>query len=283
MTRTIPRVISLVRSLILCALPSLLPACATPPTPINPATLDEPALQRIVSVYADAVQRANTDPNITWHAGWFGNGLVHFLGDSHKGLCYDWQRMVYASVADRVTQEGWQMRAITIELTKPGEHHAVLVYDPTRVPLLRPLIHAEQAPSFVLDPWRTGQPKVYRFHDWIRNHLDEDPPFLIETLPQTIHPQPQDTPTEHPEPYSRSRPATPYSVLSIVGPVSPGSTGRIDGGFWHRYRFTTPGRRFPSSSCDALRSAHSTLPGKSKKLTGARLFSSGIAGLYTYV
>ena len=56
-------------------------------------------------------------------------------------------------------------------------HYAVVVWDPARVARDALLAQPAEAPAFVLDAWRHGEPEIYTVADWI------DIPILVMTPP----------------------------------------------------------------------------------------------------
>ncbi len=156
------------------------------PRPLEPASIRDPSLRSIHAEYAELVEALRTDPETTWHAGWRGNALVHLLPGRHLGLCGDWQHEVYSGLRERIADEGWRAVPIAVRVGSMREHHAVLIYDPQRVPLRLPDIAHSSAPAFVLDPWMHGSPDIYSMHAWLRPYTKQRPPFLIEHIEPSV-------------------------------------------------------------------------------------------------
>lgn len=173
---------AIVARLLLIAMLGFIGGCSRGARAIDVATEGEPALQEIAAAYAARVDELRGDGDTNWRSGWAGNALVHLLGRGNRGLCHEWQREVYDGVLARARSLGWEATAIVVERGGWGEHHAVLVHDPARVEMAIPRIHAPGGPAYVLDPWRRGEADVFRFSDWIRGHLGDDPPFEIKRI-----------------------------------------------------------------------------------------------------
>ncbi len=150
--------------------------------PLDPRTIDDPALAGIADAYERLIASLRHDPETTWHAGWRGNVMVHVLPGPRAGLCVDWQREVYFGLRDEIASKGWRATPIAVRVGTPGEHHAVLVHDPASVRLRLPDIVHPESLAFVLDPWKRGQADIFPMSQWLRPYADDDPPFLIERL-----------------------------------------------------------------------------------------------------
>lgn len=154
--------------------------------PLDPISIQDPTLQTIHAAYANLIDTLHRDPATAWHAGWQGNAMVHLLPGKHLGLCFDWQREVYFGLRERIAAEGWRTVPIAVRVGSMREHHAVLIFDPKRVPLRLPDIARPHTPAFVLDPWQSGKPDIYSMHAWLRPYAKQHPPFLIERLEPSV-------------------------------------------------------------------------------------------------
>jgi len=142
----------------------------------------EPELREIHAAMVDTVARAHADPDIDWKSGWVGNFLVHMTDDKTRGLCYEWQAIVYEGVRATVERVGWEATGIGINVDAWGEHHAVLVYapgalDPGTVPSASP-----DASAYVLDAWKHGQPDIFRLAEWV------ELPLILSSPPERERP-----------------------------------------------------------------------------------------------
>ncbi len=144
----------------------LLSACVV--TPLEQDNINDPALQKIHHAFAETITQAFNDPNEEWTSGWLGNMWVNFHEGKQRGLCYQWKYRIHAGVKDTVHAQGWELTGIVINQGADGEHHAVIVYDPTRIKPEQ-LVSANTAqPVFVLDAWRRGQPDIYPVSEWLK-------------------------------------------------------------------------------------------------------------------
>jgi len=152
----------------MCFLLSLvlfLSACVT--TPLEQDNINDPVLQKIHQAFAKTIEDAFNDPNEEWTSGWLGNMWINFHEGRQRGLCYQWKYRIHAGVKDTVLAQGWQLTGIVINQGADGEHHAVIVYDPSRIKPEQ-LVNADiTQPVFVLDAWRRGQPDIYRVSEWL--------------------------------------------------------------------------------------------------------------------
>lgn len=155
---------ALARVLLITVL-AVLPSCRAHPTPLPEDALQEPALGEIHRAMRLAVERARADPHVTWHAGWSGNMVVNALGGTHKGLCYDWQQLVYTAVTPAARRVGWKAVGLAAGEGLSWEHHAVIVYDPARCEPARLLEGPPHA--YVLDAWRRGRADVFILSQWL--------------------------------------------------------------------------------------------------------------------
>lgn len=129
---------------------------------------------------ADAIRKVQESTAETWHSGWWGNMQVHAFGGSHRGLCYDWQEIIYRAIAPVAASEGWGSVGIAMNEGRSGEHHAVVVFDPRRV--AKGDLLERQGESFVLDAWRRGRPDVYVLAQWLESGRRSHVPPRVEDL-----------------------------------------------------------------------------------------------------
>ena len=144
--------------------------CACTATPVAPDDMP-PALQRIDEVYRGVVEEAYADPEVEWENGWYGNYLVHLDRDKRRGLCWEWQELVFARVHPIATQVGWGIVGITINNGSFSEHHAVVVYDRARASQDDILRDDGSPHAWVLDAWANGRAEIFRVSEWIDNPL----------------------------------------------------------------------------------------------------------------
>ncbi len=155
------------RSIIEVLLPAIMLGGCASYERLDPASIDSPGFAEIYGAYQQSVTSCLASEDEVWHAGWFGNGLVYVLDDSHKGLCYQWQDVVLEAVLPVAQAEGWQAIAINKEYDKMGEHHAVLVYEKDETKPSDFYRDAYTRPAYVLDPWRRGKADVYTMAVWM--------------------------------------------------------------------------------------------------------------------
>jgi len=165
---------------LLLVLPLL--ACST--APLSREQMDDPELRTIHDAFERVVRKANEDPDVEWKSGWFGNVGIHLSGREQRGLCYEWQGLVYGGVKATVTSVGWEATGVTINSRTSSEHHAVVVWDPERIAREDLLDATRQAAAYVLDPWQRGEPDTYRLADWLSM------PFLVRVAPRLEEPYP---------------------------------------------------------------------------------------------
>jgi len=164
---------------------ALLAACASPP-PLDPAELTGP-MRGIHAAFAEEVRRAREEDETVWKSGWFGNLAVHLTDDRTLGLCYEWQGRVYPGIAEAAERHGWTATGIEINGGSIAEHHAVLVYDARALPPEAVLRAPRDAPAYVLDPWKRGEPDVWRLADWLAlpaivfTDARLEPPWVLPT------------------------------------------------------------------------------------------------------
>ncbi|MGQ0626776.1 MAG: hypothetical protein ACT4PL_01590, partial [Phycisphaerales bacterium] len=61
---------------------------------------------------------------------------------------------------------GGQATGVQINRGRPGEHHAVIVYDPRKVAHDDLLTQPLPRHGFVLDAWTNGRPEIYTLDEW---------------------------------------------------------------------------------------------------------------------
>ncbi|WP_126456525.1 hypothetical protein [Sulfuriflexus mobilis] len=136
--------------------------------PIHPDSIEDPALLEIKTVFANTVAETLNDPEQQWTSGWLGNMWVNFHGDNNRGLCYEWKYRIHAGVKKTVARVGWRTTGIVINQGAEHEHHAVVVFDPTRVGKKDLLSTPRNQPAYVLDAWRQGKADIYHLADWLQ-------------------------------------------------------------------------------------------------------------------
>ncbi|MCC6427415.1 MAG: hypothetical protein IT435_11410 [Phycisphaerales bacterium] len=155
-------------------------ACGPSRPPLDVQSIGDPVLIQIHSAMERAIQCAHEDPDHDWHSGWWGNMAINAAGDADRGLCYHWQDLIYTAVIPTVERVGWEVHGLTVNEGFPGEHHAVIVYDPGIVGRDELLLRTEC--SFVLDAWDRGEADVFVTGDWIENRGRLRAPARIEEL-----------------------------------------------------------------------------------------------------
>lgn len=145
---------------------TLVAGCSAGPEPV-PAPDSPEAARAIVAAYERAVARALADPEKTWHSGWTGNIVVRVLGGRHEGLCFHWQREVYEGVSQTAAAHGWQALGVHVNRGELDEHHAVVVFDHSRVTMSDLLSGRGAGEALVLDPWPHGRAEVFVLRDWL--------------------------------------------------------------------------------------------------------------------
>jgi hypothetical protein len=153
--------------LLLC-LPVLLglSACTAMVKPIN--NINNSSLRIIQQAYQETVNAAHKDSRLSWNNGRLGNMVVNINGGANKGLCHHWQRLVYTGIQPALLKTGWKATGIAINEGSFFEHHAVLVYDPAIIKLTEILNNNQKSISYVLDPWSSGEPRIYTTTDWLK-------------------------------------------------------------------------------------------------------------------
>jgi len=158
--------IRLFRNSFLLVLTLLLNACVV--LPIQRDDIRDPALQKIHAAFSKTVTDAFNDPNEEWTSGWLGNMWINYHKGRQRGLCYQWKYRIHAGVKSTVHAQGWQLTGIVINKGANGEHHAVVVYDPTRLKTQQLLSATTTQPVFILDAWRQGMPDIYHLAEWLQ-------------------------------------------------------------------------------------------------------------------
>ncbi len=147
--------------------------------PMTEADIVDPQLRAINQHFTRIIQDMHDDPHVQWHSGWFGNVLVNYGDTDDQGLCYQWQREVYRRVLPEVQRQGWAAVGIGKNRRTMSEHHAVIVFDPSRIQPEQLLNAPRDRPAWVLDGWRRGKPDIYPLADWIsRTWVQVNPPVL---------------------------------------------------------------------------------------------------------
>lgn len=143
------------------------PGCVRVPPPLDVSA--DPRLPRVVEAFEATITEMKTQSPHTWYSGWSGNFWVQTLGGNNRGLCYQWQTEVYLRVTPRIRDLHLDTIGIALDKGKPTEHHAVLVYDPARIPdpYVIPAMTPPR-PGWILDGWSRGKPDIYLVEDWIR-------------------------------------------------------------------------------------------------------------------
>jgi hypothetical protein len=167
----------------------LVSGCAS--APLQSAAMVDPNLAEIQTAFEKTVRQAHTHTDVVWLSGWSGNAWVNMAGGSNYGLCYQWRDLVYAGVLPTVRHTGWAAKGIVINQGTVNEHHAVVVFDPQRLPLEKLLSATAQQPAYVLDAWRRGRADIYALHTWLQLPLFLRSPAQLRTLAEplaTAHP-----------------------------------------------------------------------------------------------
>jgi len=155
-------------------------ACSLTPGHIKSFHNDK--LQKIHQSYVDTVKQANRDLNRHWQHGRLGNMTVNLDGSPNVGLCYHWQEIVYVGIQPAIKKTGWRAVGIAINEGNFLEHHAVLVYDPQQVEFEKILKTQYQSNSYVLDPWKTGKPRIYSLKNWLALPFSIEKPARLTTV-----------------------------------------------------------------------------------------------------
>jgi len=143
-----------------------LSACSLSNTHIKNTQIND--LQPILQAYQETVRLANADEDYSWNHGRLGNILVNLDTESRRGLCFHWQKKVYIGIQPALVTSGWQATGIAINEGNFFEHHAVLVYDPAKTHLDNILETSNKSIIYVLDPWSSGEARVYSLDSWLQ-------------------------------------------------------------------------------------------------------------------
>ncbi len=157
-----------------------LSACAAMIKPIKSNNID--GLQVIHEAYRKTVHSAHNDSSQSWNNGRLGNIIVNINGGEHKGLCYHWQKLVYNGIQPALVKTGWEATGIAINEGSFFEHHAVLVYDPGIIGPNEILEEPYKSNSYVLDPWSSGEPRIYTTADWLKLPLTIKKPARLTRI-----------------------------------------------------------------------------------------------------
>lgn len=156
----------------------LIHGCASAP-PLRPAQYGQPQLVEIHRAFARAVRDAHHDPDVHWRSGWAGNIVVNMSPQADRGLCYQWQQLVYVGVLDTVKRVGWHANGIVINKGTRHEHHAVIVFDPEVTDQDHILDTPDTNPAWVLDAWRRGKADIFTVRQWTELPLFKQVPPKI--------------------------------------------------------------------------------------------------------
>ena len=162
----------------------LVSGCAT--APLTATAITDPKLAQIQAAFEKTVRLAHANPQVDWLSGWSGNAWVNLAGGSNYGLCYQWRDLVYAGVLPTVRRVGWEAKGIVISQGTINEHHAVVVFDPQRLPLQAVLTASVRQPAYVLDAWRWGRADIYPLHTWLHLPLFLRNPAQLRTLADPV-------------------------------------------------------------------------------------------------
>lgn len=146
---------------------------------MQPIDHGHPELVEIHQAFAQTVQAARQDPQVSWRSGWAGNIVVNLSPDDDRGLCYQWQRLVYLGVLPTVQRVGWHANGIVVNKGTRHEHHAVVVFDPAVSDQNHLLDDPEANPAWVLDAWRRGEADIFTVRQWIELPLFKEVPPKI--------------------------------------------------------------------------------------------------------
>ena len=145
--------------------------------------MQESELREIQTELSRVVREAKADPRLEWHSGWTGNIFINVFHGRNVGLCHHWQEYVHQEMRPVVLGVGWACTGVRINYGHDGEHHAVAVYDPTRVDERYLLSARPTDPVYVLDAWTNGRPEIYRIGDWIKLADPLFRPIELEEIP----------------------------------------------------------------------------------------------------
>lgn len=162
--------------LTLLLLSLLLPACHLP-TPLK--DIDDPRLAAVQADFQAVVDHAYHHPTQDWYFGWMGNFWRNWRGGNRRGLCYEWQAVVYEGVRESAPAAGLVAIGIEKDKNESTEHHAVLLFPrgdvvtsdqgATTGPEAGRLLLALPPPrrAWVLDAWRYGHADIFTLDEWL--------------------------------------------------------------------------------------------------------------------
>lgn len=162
--------------LLLTALVPLLAACAIP---LEHAELPREELLEIQRDFEAIVAEAHADPDVDWRSGWMGNISVSEDPERRRGLCYQWQEMVFERIAPTVERVGWSAVRVNVNVGHFNEHHAVIVWNPEEIERDRLLIVANP-PAWVLDAWDSGRAEIFPLDGWVDGQVFVFTPPALE-------------------------------------------------------------------------------------------------------
>lgn len=154
----------------------LLTACHLP-TPLK--ELGDPRLASVQADFQAVVDHAYHHPSQDWYYGWMGNFWRNTWRGNRRGLCYEWQAVVYEGVRESAPKAGLVAIGIMKDQFKGTEHHAVLVFprgdfatsqdNQTTGPDVGWILLAQPEPrrAWVLDAWRYGNADIFTLDDWL--------------------------------------------------------------------------------------------------------------------
>lgn len=151
-------------------------------TPLRDDEITDLALVTIHARFKEVVQAAHDDPSLDWHSSWTGNMVVNQFEGPNRGLCHEWQRLVYDGVKPTVEEVGWYAVGVGLDRGTMLEHHAVIVYDPHKITQDQLLPEPIPNTAFVLDGWVRGQADIVRLEDWIDPPMGYTKPPVLEWL-----------------------------------------------------------------------------------------------------
>lgn len=164
---------------------SILNACSLHNTYLT--SVPDKELEPILAAYRQAVRNAHEDTQYTWNNGRIGNIFVNMDTENQRGLCFHWQKLVYIGIQDALVATGWRASGIAINEGSFFEHHAVLIYDPRQVKFYNLLKNKNKYSTYVLDPWSSGEARVYHLNDWLELPITHILPARLTTLDTRAH------------------------------------------------------------------------------------------------
>lgn len=161
-------------------LSGILQACSLHSTHLT--TMPDKGLEPVLSAYRQTVRAAHDDERYTWNNGRIGNIFVNMDTENQRGLCFHWQKLVYLGIQDALHTTGWRASGIAINEGTFFEHHAVLVYDPDQIKFYDILTKPYKTNIYVLDPWSSGEPRIYHLKDWVELPATKILPARLTTV-----------------------------------------------------------------------------------------------------